>query len=85
MYLNNGGLGFDIGGIFGTVGDWLKKQVGVPTSAEERAAESARAYQAEVEKARYAVQTQAGLQQYLVIGGIAVAGLAVVLLLGRKK
>lgn len=92
MYVNRGvssvGLGEGwldfLNPVGAAVGDWARKSMGLPTEAEERAKEAAQAVEAQKQLGMTNIVAQAGIQKYLIVGGLAVAGLTAFLLLKRK-
>lgn len=59
-------------------GDWLKKQLGMPTSAEEQAKARAEELQAKKELAKENIKTQAEMQKYMIYAGAGLLGVAVI-------
>jgi len=68
-----------------TINDWLKKQMGLPTSSEEQAKITAQAYDVQKELTKMKLEQEAQIQKLIVVGGIAIGGILLLTILGGKK
>jgi hypothetical protein len=68
-----------------TINDWLKKQMGLPTSSEEQAKITAQAYEVQKELAKMKLEQEAQIQKLMIIGGLAIGGILLLTILGGKK
>jgi len=68
-----------------TINDWLKKQMGLPTTSEQEAKISAQAYEVQKELAKIKLEQEAQIQKLMIIGGLAIGGILLLTILGGKK
>jgi len=68
-----------------TINDWLRKQIGLPTSTEQQAKITAQAYEVQKELAKMKLEQEAQIQKLMIIGGLAIGGILLLTILGGKK
>jgi hypothetical protein len=68
-----------------TINDWLRKQIGLPTSSEEQAKITAQAYEVQKDLAKMKLEQEAQIQKLMIIGGLAIGGILLLTILGGKK
>jgi hypothetical protein len=88
MYTHRSGLGGGIGDIFGGIGealgDWVKRQTGLPTSADERAMQTQQTLSVQREISLQQIQAQKAVQTAMITGAAVIGGLALYLALRRQ-
>jgi len=88
MYTHRSGLGGGIGDIFGgigeAIGDWVKRQTGLPTSADERAMQMQQTLSVQRDISIQQIQAQRSVQTAMITGAAVIGGLALYLALRRK-
>jgi len=68
-----------------SINDWIKKQLGLPTSSEEQAKATAQAYEVQKELAKMKMEQEAQMQKIMIIGGLAIGGILLYTALSKRR